>query len=304
MVDLGQEIKKQREAKNITLEELSSQTKISVAVLRDIENGEFDRYQGDEAYVKMYLKKISHVLNMDTGELTQQYIHLTQEIQLEELQKKEEVDTTHNQDVVQHGKKFSFSLPQLTRKPSVYEDQSHVTIIRSVIVLVLVSLVIGVVWFGMYSTRSKLPKPEFDSESGVVVDGDVSTQEPEEPAQKPEQKPQPELQKIVVTKNDTLDYLVKLPTDLEEMDFKIVFGNNSWCELKVDQNAYEGFKAKVYNKGEEVVVKMNANEVKNISVKNGYSKGHKYFINDQELVLDQADETEGVTVLSLTLEKE
>ena len=41
----------------MTIEDLSAKTKISVAVLRDIEKGKFDRYKGDEAYVKMYFKE-------------------------------------------------------------------------------------------------------------------------------------------------------------------------------------------------------------------------------------------------------
>ena len=61
MDNLGQNIRQKREKKQMTIEDLSAKTKISVAVLRDIENGKFDRYKGDEAYVKMYLKK-SHKL--------------------------------------------------------------------------------------------------------------------------------------------------------------------------------------------------------------------------------------------------
>ena len=55
--NLGQYIRHKREQKNLTIEELSKKTLISPAVLKDIEEGKFDRYTGDEAYVKMYLKK-------------------------------------------------------------------------------------------------------------------------------------------------------------------------------------------------------------------------------------------------------
>ena len=88
MDNLGQNIRQKREKKQMTIEDLSAKTKISVAVLRDIENGKFDRYKGDEAYVKMYLKKISQALEMDGEQLTEQYIELTREIELEELKEK------------------------------------------------------------------------------------------------------------------------------------------------------------------------------------------------------------------------
>ena len=90
----------------MTIEDLSDKTKISVAVLRDIEKGKFDRYKGDEAYVKMYLKKISQALDMDSEQLTEQYIELTREIELEDLKEKEMLEE-HNEEIVKKGKKIA-----------------------------------------------------------------------------------------------------------------------------------------------------------------------------------------------------
>ena len=69
-------IREKREEKGITIEELSKRTLISPAVLKDIEAGKFDKYSGEEAYVKMYLKKISNALDMNSVDLTDQYITL------------------------------------------------------------------------------------------------------------------------------------------------------------------------------------------------------------------------------------
>ena len=52
-----------------------------------------------------------------------------------------------------------------------YEDKSHVTIIRTVIILVLVCLVIVVIWFGFYATRSKTEEPA-KPENQLTVEGD------------------------------------------------------------------------------------------------------------------------------------
>lgn len=106
MENIGANIRRQREAKHLTIEELSQRTKISVAVLHDIEDGKFDRYKGDEAYVKMYLKKISNVLSLDADMMTQQYIDLTQEIQMAEMQDKEEYEHKHNEEVVKKERSF------------------------------------------------------------------------------------------------------------------------------------------------------------------------------------------------------
>ena len=99
MDNLGEKIRQTRESKKMAIEDLSAKTKISVAVLRDIEKGKFDRYKGDEAYVKMYLKKISQALDMDSEQLTEQYVELTREIELEDLKEKEMLEE-HNEEIV------------------------------------------------------------------------------------------------------------------------------------------------------------------------------------------------------------
>lgn len=308
MDNLGEYIKQQREAKKMTLEELSSQTKISLAVLRDIENGKFDRYKGDEAYVKMYLKKISNVLNMDNDELTHQYIELTKEIALEELHEKEELQQ-HNQEVVTKGKRFSFEAPQLTRKPSVYEDKSHVTIIRTVIILILVCLVIVVVWFGIYSTRSKTPEPDFVPQNNTTVEGEVDTGKDENEGDKPDSNQQTTPSTIEFTRNGMLDFSFKLPSESEKFTLKIEFGNKSWAELRVNGIVYDDFKSKIYSPAEDgtpetVELEFNVADVNNLTLRVGYSAGHHYYINGQEIPLIDEDTSYGASNLNLTLEKE
>ena len=57
MENISEHVKREREARGITLEELAKGTFISVAVLKDIESGAFDKYKGDELYLKMYLNQ-------------------------------------------------------------------------------------------------------------------------------------------------------------------------------------------------------------------------------------------------------
>ena len=45
MENISEHVKREREARGITLEELAKGTFISVAVLKDIESGAFDKYK-------------------------------------------------------------------------------------------------------------------------------------------------------------------------------------------------------------------------------------------------------------------
>ena len=83
MENISEHVKREREARGITLEELAKGTFISVAVLKDIESGAFDKYKGDELYLKMYLRKIAKYLGMEEKELDAEFEALTQEIQLD-----------------------------------------------------------------------------------------------------------------------------------------------------------------------------------------------------------------------------
>lgn len=303
--DLGGNIQKQREAKHLTIEELSQLTKISPAVLRDIESGKFDRYKGDEAYVKMYLKKISLALNMDSGDVTQQYVDLTKEIELEEIKDKKE-EKKHNRSVEKKDKKISFHAPEFTRKPSVYEDKSHVAIIRTVIVLVLVCLVIVAVWYGFFLTSQKEPDPLFTPPKNPTVQGEVDTNQSENN----ENNNQPPVtQDVLFTRNSQLDFSFKLPPGTETFTFKMEFANSSWNNLKVNGIQYSGFESRLYQQAadgtpETVELEFNVNEFENLTLRIGYCVGHKFYINNQEIPLEEEDTVRGAVNMKLALEKE
>ena len=56
-MNISEIIKKTREEKGLTVEELSSQTMLSVAIIKDLENGDFDHYQ-------VYLTTNSSILQL------------------------------------------------------------------------------------------------------------------------------------------------------------------------------------------------------------------------------------------------
>jgi len=304
--NLGEYLRQQRKAKKLTIEELSQKTKISVAVLRDIENGKFDRYKGEEAYVKMYLKKITNVLNMDTESVTQQYLELTQAIKLEDL-KEAKTDNHHNEDIVKKGKKFAFESPQYARKPSVYEDKSHVKIVRTIIILVLVCLVIMVIWYGVYMTRSQTPEPNFKPNNPTSVEGVDPNESKEEPKDPEQDQNKPVQKEISFTRTEKLHYTIKLPEDMKTFTFKIEYGNRSWGALKVNDQSYNdeeaGIYDHIYEKGDVIELSLTVADFNSLSLRNGYNIGHHYYINDQEIAIEKDDESSSVDTITFTLEK-
>lgn len=303
--NLGDTIRQKREAKNLTIEELSAATKISVAVLRDIEEGKLDRYKGDEAYVKMYLKKISNVLDFEQEELeelTSQYLALTRELELADIKDKEKKEQ-HNKDAVTRSQKFKIEKPHLARHDSVYEDKQHVKIIRGGIVLGLVIAIIAVVWFGIYFTSKQSSDPTFESSTNTQAEGDIGTEDNENTDEETTNNTNDEEEtttssEITLVRNDVLDYSFALPEGEETFTFTIEYYSACWASLTVNDESYDSFVSKIYHDeseyddetvAETVTLEFSVDDFVSLNLRNGNNGTQKYYINGQEIELTDED---------------
>ena len=105
MDKISEKIKAARIAKGVTIEEVAEATLLSVNIIKDIEDGAFERFVGDELYVKMYLKKIARYLEIDET-IADDYYAITREIKKADLkdlenQKSAAASTTQTLDSVQ-----------------------------------------------------------------------------------------------------------------------------------------------------------------------------------------------------------
>ncbi len=210
MNNLGEEIRKKRLEKGLSIDDLSKRTMLSPAVLKDIENGAFDRYEGDETYVRMYLKKISDALDLDRDEVTKSYLALTEEIKQEELaQAAKEAQEEGEEHVAK--KQMKLEKPNFTKKASVYEDKSHIKVIRVVIALLIVALIAVLIFVAVFSTHKSTETKSYTKSSDNVT-GDVKTKkdkEKEAAKKKEETKAKQETPKVAaVTFSKNANYTI------------------------------------------------------------------------------------------------
>ena len=88
------------------------------------------------------------------------------------------------------------------------------------------------------------------------------------------------------------------PEGTESFTFKIEFGEKSWAQLKVNNKVYSQFESKIYHNSEsedpEVVeLEFNVSDFEELVLKNGYSMGQHYYINNQEVPLENEDQSTG-----------
>ncbi len=83
METLGQFLKREREFRKITLEDLAKRTKIVVSVLKNLESDQMDKLSKG-IYLKGYLRSYATALGLSVEDIQTRYLNLPQEYQKKE----------------------------------------------------------------------------------------------------------------------------------------------------------------------------------------------------------------------------
>lgn len=304
-MNISEIIKQKREEKGLSVEELSSQTMLSIAIINDLENGNFDHYQGEEAYMKMYLRKICRALDIDEKEVQNEYLNLTQKIELEELQEAE-AQSEHAKKKLsadeEKAKAFRFEKPSFTNNKGVVGDKSHLNVIRVIIIILLVAMIFCVGFFAISKTKSKANVPSFTSNQQTAA-GEVT----KKPSKKKTEKKKEEetVPAVTYTRNSDLNYNFKLKdSNAETFKLKVEYSKKCWGSLYVNRAKYTEFEGKVYNEGDSVEVTLNTAEFNTLRLVSGEQSGVKVYVDDVEVPLTDEEKAEsGLKYTYLTLEK-
>lgn len=328
MENISEHVKREREARGITLEELAKGTFISVAVLKDIESGAFDKYKGDELYLKMYLRKIAKYLGMDEKELDVEFEALTQEIQLnknyqgnsdKKLMDENKKNVTISGKVGDTFKDLKNTKPRKTiSNKKVYEDKYLMRYFKYALVALVCVGIIFVVWYSIIATRTP-DNDNFKDNNTPTVEGNNDAQDQntddenkkDDPAEKDNKKDTTNQNTTVeITKNDNLDYTFKLAPEQTTFKFKAEFVGRSWCQLRVNGTEYDGFKSGIYNDAnisnsldatpEVIELEFNATDFQDLELVIGYFMGHRFYINDTLLEIDPSEYNGGRQTLKIT----
>lgn len=316
MENISERIKREREARGVTIEELAKGTLISVAVLKDIESGKFDKYKGDELYIKMYLRKIAKFLGLEEKELDQAFDALTQEIQLEGIRQDDlnkRLAEENKKNVTISGKMSDTlkDLKSVKRKKTisnkrVYEDRYLLRYFKYALIGILCIAIVFVVWYAIVASRSSDDAPKFNDNDTPTVEGstDAGKQDSDDNNKDNPPEPTPEVTPIEIIKNGDLDYSLKIDPTVETFTFKVEFVGRSWTSMKYNGSDYDQFKNGIYNNAnrsnsldaqpEVVELTFNTAEFQNMQMTLAYFMGHRFYINDMQIEID-ASEYDGST---------
>ncbi len=330
MKTIGASFKAAREEQGLTVDEVSKTTKISRAIINDIENEKFEKYRRDELYVKNYIKRLAAFYNLNEKELIDSYLDITHEISLSEIKKtnlekekkasqeQENTFTTNLNDTLTDLKKVS-SIRKKNRSKRVYRNNHLRDNIRYLIVFVLVVVAILAIFWGINTFTSQSSDSDFDDVAAPVVTNNPDGTEDTDSSSDPEQEnpsdiiETPAAPQVEYVKNGALNYTVSLPEDVQTFTFKVVFVGRTWAALDVNGATYGDFAQIIYNndnadndlqdEGEVVEITFDVAEFDNLDLTIGYNNGHRFYVNDVELAVDASDYNNTVSHFVMNLEK-
>ena len=313
MDKISEKIKAARIAKGVTIEEVAEATLLSVNIIRDIEDGAFERFVGDELYVKMYLKKIARYLEIDET-IADDYYAITREIKKADLKtiddKKEDIGSVTFVDKV---KNIQPPKKQPVKK-GVYEDHYILRYVKYAIVIVIVIAIIVVLGYSFIFTNSKDAKFENSNPSQTETSDNIkkdTTKDTKKSTTKKKTTKKQTTSEITFTKNADGDYSFKLPEGYEGDTFKLkvdfTFATTVDLHVNGDTNSYQTdtFKRGVYSSNlanisasdalkddsacESVELEFNVNDFQYLEFSYSWNLGHRYYINDQKIPLEESD---------------
>lgn len=328
MDKISEKIKAARIAKGVTIEEVAEATLLSVNIIKDIEDGAFERFVGDELYVKMYLKKIARYLEIDET-IADDYYAITREIKKADLKdlenKKEDIGSV---TFVDKAKNIQPTKKQPTRK-GVYEDHYILRYVKYAIVIIIVIAIIIVLGYSFVFMKSndssfKNSNTSKTETSETLKKKTTETDKKKTTKSDTTKKDEQTSTEITFTKNADGDYSFKLPDGYDQETFKLkvdfTFATRVDLHVNGDPNSYQTdtFKRGVYSGSlapsmsdalkddsacESVELEFNVNDFQYLEFSYSWNIGHRYYINDQKLPLEESDHNNTIKTFKLTMVK-
>ncbi len=218
---LADYLREQRQNRHLNLEDVADKIGVPIQHLKNIENGNFDRF--DTFYLKMYIKKYATYLSLNVEELYQQFYGT-------QIQKEVEVKI-HKQKVQKRNRNLG----------------RVAGLLCAVLVIALgVFYVVDVVKNAtpkadnniVINNPNSSEMVERDEETPETLE-DTTTQVPEEKAT--EEKPQEPVTTVSLVSQQSKEVIFEIVTDQTEADLKLDFTAPCWLSLNLgDQSLIPG----------------------------------------------------------------
>ncbi len=294
MENIGLILKERRESLNLSLEDMSRQTKLSTVQLQAIEDGNIEFFRDDLSYLTYFVRYYANALDLDFDEIRDELdasiVAYTDSLSVSKLQEKEEI-----------------SRKVIKRSPVPQKKGPRVDLKSVSLILLAVAIIFGLgfsfkTWIYPAMKESDPidepvvvapPKEEQNEEDKTEEDKDEEDKTEEDKEEKKE---------LSIEAKDPHHYLISGWEEDESLSFEFDFNNRAWVRFSEDDKILESPSQGTYESGDKAQVIIEAKDGKKLSVNIGYMKGNKIFLNEEELELEpEAQESVSGMVLEFEL---
>ena len=280
MEKIGQILKARREELGYSLPKMSERTKVPVAKLQAIEEGNLAYFNQELTYVKFYLRYYFNALHLNFEDykdvLDIALDEFTQTSALKKIQEQEEISAR----VKSRVKSRSNAITSKNKKPNIQRRlKTDIGFISMFIISILV--VLALIYVFITAVLPMINKAMNDSKVVVVPDPIVHEEDPgdiDEPIETVE---------FTIIKKDKINYEITGFIANETVTFIIYLPNRiSWLSSKVDGVSSVNPARRYYEKGESYTLIVNATENLNVELYVGYLASPKINVNGKDIEID------------------
>ena len=281
MQKIGQALHDRREELGYSLKDMSDKTRVPVAKLKALEEGDLKYFQNDITYVKFYVRYYCNAVHLnyemfkdDLDAALDEYSNTTKMLKMVEIEEMHSRISERTQ-TQKSKKQINKTNSKGKRKIDIsfWSFIGAVSILGLALTLVLIFLVIPTMNKSQVEDSSSvetLPQPidpnANDESETTVVEEKV----------------------LALAKSDVTSYELSGFTENQVIQFLIQFKSNAYVKIDVDGVATSNPASKLYNVGSTLDLKVNAKSSSVISMYIGWMNGNTMTVNGIDIPLDES----------------
>ncbi len=276
MENLGQIIKQRREEFGYTLKAISDKTRVPVAKLEAIENGDLKYFENDMSYVKFYVRYYCNALHLNFDDYKEEletaldkFSNTSQMLKQVEF---EQVNSRVNDRTKKANKKSIRSKRNI--------DFSFISFVSIIVVLVAG---LALVFFFMIL-------PNLNQSSDPIITDDQRDVPSEIVDEVEDEVETPEVvdNTIHIEKLDTSDYQISNYAVEQEIQFVIEFKYDAYVRIRIDGADSLNPPSQLFKAGSTLDMKLDAQDGRLVEFYVGYMEGSVIKLDDQIVELDES----------------
>lgn len=272
MEELGRLLYEARIKKNVSIEKVSQDTKLTVRYLQAIEKGDLSVFKDDLTYLRYFLKAYCDYLGVDFEEvkpiLKESVDTYTQTLSLEEITKYEDLPQKPRRVT---RKKNEYNYKKV--KPRKF-DFSFASLIA----------VIGMIFIGLLFVFMMYVLPRLNNNE--VVDDPNLPPVVEVPKEEEPSVEEPTF-KTIITMQSPNEYLVSGFDIANPVEITVNFGSNSWFEARLNGIVLAEPKSQIYYVNDQLDFTISAEQQTELAIRLGFFANNSFKINGEPVILDQ-----------------